>query len=89
VWKLEAGSAVMGTAAFTPDGVVFCSESGNVIAVSFNGEKMWSFPVPGKLYSGPVVAQDRIIVAVTEGETLLVALDFRGGKQWSFLPPKQ
>lgn len=89
VWKVEAGSAVMGGAAFTPDGVIFCAENGNVIATSFTGEKMWFYSVPGKLYTGPVVANDRIIVAVTEGETLLVGLDFRGGKQWSFLPPKQ
>lgn len=89
VWKLEESSAIMGSAGLFSDGVVFCSENGNVIAVSFKGEKMWSYPVPGKLYSGPIVAKDRIVVAVTQGETLLVGLDFRGGKQWSYLPPTQ
>jgi len=89
LWKVEkAGSAIIASGAVLTDGLVFVTEDGNIIKLSFSGEKVWTRTINGKLYSTPGVAADRIIVAVTKGDNLVQAFDANGNEQWSFVAPK-
>ena len=54
--------------------------------VSIDGIKQWTRSVEGKLYGDPVVGTDLIVVAITGGEQLLVAYDFKGNEEWTFTP---
>lgn len=88
-WKqpLE-GEALVGTPAMLETGIVFSSETGNIILVDFNGTKQWNRTIEGKLYSGVVLAGDTMLVGVTKGKVTLVAYDLTGNLKWSYPPQK-
>lgn len=74
-----------------PQHVVFGTENGSLIAVDYSGKQIWNTnpPINGKLYSTPIQVGDRIAVALTGAEQLLVFVD-QDGKQVGtpFVPPK-
>lgn len=88
LWKLEMPSAIYGAAAVMPSSLLFVTDAGDLVAVSFKGEKLWSQRINGKLYTTPVVAGEKVIVAVKESEKLLFAYDFSGKELWSVNVPK-
>jgi eukaryotic-like serine/threonine-protein kinase len=88
LWSLDAGGPVFGSGAVTPEGVVFNTENGNVVLVSFSGEKVWTQTIVGKLYTTPAYGNDLIVIAVTGGENLLVGLTLQGTQKWTFAPPE-
>ncbi|MCJ7626051.1 MAG: PQQ-like beta-propeller repeat protein [Anaerolineaceae bacterium] len=85
-WKVDAGGAVAGSGGITPEGLVFATEEGDVMLVSFDGVKQWTRNVEGKIYGAPAVGTDLVVVALTGGENLLVAFDFNGNQEWIFTP---
>lgn len=83
-WTVTVDGPVIGSGALLEDGVAFGIEEAGVQAVSFSGVKQWSHPVDGELQAGLVQAGDFILVAVTNGEDLMVALDpANGTERWS------
>jgi outer membrane protein assembly factor BamB len=71
--------------------VIFGTEAANLVAVDLSGKQLWSTnpTINGKLYSSPLLVGDRIVVAVTQGDQILVTLD-QDGKSvvQPFTPPK-
>lgn len=89
-WQIDAPSAVIGAAALVgEDSIAFPTEGGDVVAVNFEGTKLWTQPVNGKLYSNLVYTGEKLVVAVTQGEEnlLAVALNPNGTQAWSFNQP--
>ncbi len=96
-WTKDAGGAILAGGAFIPDatnpnGVVFPTESGKVIAYSLTGEsELWTQNISGKLYTTPAVAGQTLAVAVDEGANsmLIQAYSTNDGKpSWNFVTPK-
>jgi outer membrane protein assembly factor BamB len=87
-WVMEAGVAVAGGGVVTPDGVVFTTEDGNILMIGFDGTKQWTQTIEGKLYGSPVATEDTIIVGITQGENVLVALTMNGTIKWTFAIPE-
>lgn len=83
-WTINVDGPVIGTGALLSDGVAFGVEEAGVQAVGFNGVKLWSHPVDGDLQAGLVQAGDFVLVALTNGEDLMLALDpANGNERWS------
>jgi|YNPNPStandDraft_1061719.scaffolds.fasta_scaffold00579_12 outer membrane protein assembly factor BamB len=88
-WKIDLSSgAITGSGAVVSGNLVFSSENGSLVAVGLDGRRLWTQTFQGKLYTGPAVSDDKIIVAITQGDQLLKALDSNGNELWSFAPPK-
>jgi outer membrane protein assembly factor BamB len=88
-WKQNLGNEpLIGTPAMLENGMVFSSETGNIILVDYNGTKQWNRTIEGKLYSGVVLAGDTMLVGVTKGKVTLVAFDLNGNQKWSYPPQK-
>lgn len=88
-WKLPLEKEpLMGTPAVLENGMVFSSETGNIILVDYNGVKQWNRTIEGKLYSGVVLAGDTLLVGVTKGKITLAAFDLNGNQKWSYPPQK-
>lgn len=84
-WTTPLGDeALYGTPALLENGVMYSSETGNIILVDFNGVKQWNRTVKGKLYSGVILAGDKLLVGVTGGDANLVAFDLNGNLMWSY-----
>ena len=83
-WTITVDGPVIGSGALLEDGVAFAIEEAGVQAVSFSGVKNWSHPVDGEIQAGLVQAGDFVLVAVTNREKLLIALDpTNGNERWS------
>lgn len=87
-WKVDIGSPVIGAGALLPNGLAFVTEGGDLRAVNFNGDPLWTQKVNGKLYTTPVVVNDTLVVAATQGDALLTAFNLDGGQKWIFTLPK-
>ena len=87
-WDLQNGGGIVGTPAVIQDGIVYGTETGEIIAVNYNGEKLWTKIVDGEIYTPPIVVGDSILFAITKGEELLKAFSMNGNDLWSFSIPK-
>jgi outer membrane protein assembly factor BamB len=75
---------LIGSGALLEDGMAFGIEEIGVQLVRFNGTKKWSHPVDGEIQAGLVQAGDFVLVAVSNGEDLMIALDpANGNERWS------
>lgn len=88
LWNVELPGAIFGAAALMPNGMVVVTDSGDIVALSLKGEKLWSQRINGKLYTTPVVSGEKVIIAVKDSEKLLYAYDFNGKELWSVAVPK-
>lgn len=89
-WKTSLEKEpLMGTPAVLDNGLVFSSETGNIILVDYNGVKQWNRTVDGsKLYSGVVLAGDTLLVGAAKGKISLAAFDLNGNQKWTYPPQK-
>lgn len=68
--------------------IYFASESASIYGIEPAGTIAHTFNVPAKLYTAPVWADGRLLVAELEGDALLIALNENGAQQWVFMPAK-
>ena len=90
VWKIQPlpDSPIVGTPILEEGVIYFTSESASVYGVNSAGTITNTFNVAAKLYTPPVWADGRLLVAELEGDALLVALNENGVQQWVFTPAK-
>lgn len=87
-WQMDAGGAALGTPAVFGEGMVITTESGEVNMYTLEGGRPWSRQLNGKLYSSPVVVNERVVVAGLETDTLLATFEASGTPSWTFNPAK-
>jgi outer membrane protein assembly factor BamB len=93
-WEIDTGGSVIGGPVLTEKGLYFGTgfvngeNPGEAMLVSTGGQKVWSQPVGGKLYSRPVVSGNLVVFGVFEGDITLAALDENGKIVWNFTPSK-
>jgi outer membrane protein assembly factor BamB len=86
-WRKNlAAGAIVGSAVVIEDLIVFVTETGRVEAFTPGGESRWNRSFNGKLYSNPVVAGNRIIIGIIQGDYMIAALDSNGSELWTFTP---
>lgn len=82
------GSAILGSGIVLPDGVAFGKEDGDLVLVPFEGEKQWSMPVGGALYSNIASNGDLFVVVSNKGDNQLIAFRTDGKQSWAYKPGK-
>lgn len=83
-WTITVDGPVISSGALIDDGVAFGVEEIGVQTVGFNGTKNWLHSVDGEIQAGLVQAGEFLLVPVTDGEDLLIALDpENGNERWS------
>jgi len=96
VWKIKPDGPITQSPLLTEELIYFTTEVGTLYGVSYNGEIRVNKPIAcepnkacSKLHTSPVSAGDKILVAPTGAEKLLIALDANGEQIWSFAPEKK
>ena len=88
-WDYNMGEMVSGAPAIMETGVVFAGENGKLVALDFNGELLWNRTVNGKLYTGPVVVDNQLILGIVQGDAVIHTFNFEGTEIWTpFTPSK-
>lgn len=87
-WKIQPlpGSSIVGTPILVNDTIYFTSESASIYGVNTAGTVARTYNVAAKLYTPPVWAGEKFLIAEVEGDALLVALNENGAQQWVFTP---
>lgn len=85
-WTVKPDGAITASPLVQDDHILLATESGSVFAVDRDGKVLWSEVVGGKIYTTPVAAGDKILVAPLETDFYLAALDQSGRQIWTFTP---
>jgi outer membrane protein assembly factor BamB len=89
VWQLQPGGGIF-SAPLVQDGqIYFSTDTSSLVVVSDEGVVQRNQPVDGKLYASPVSAGDKLLLAPSEAEYFLLALNENGVQIWGYPPPKK
>lgn len=90
VWTTpySAGASVTAGGVLTEKGPLFINEEGRVFIIGIDQDPQPVVSLNTAIYSSPVVADSRIIVAPATREKLFIAIDLNGNEIWSFIPSK-
>jgi outer membrane protein assembly factor BamB len=89
IWRIQPDTgpdrAITGTPLVMGETLYFGAASGILYAVNLSdGSPRWNKAFEGKLHFGPVGAGERLLVALTASDQLLVAMDQNGTQVWAF-----
>jgi outer membrane protein assembly factor BamB len=68
--------------------VLFGTDTGSLQTYEFTGKKLWAQQIDGKLYSKPVVLDDKIVLGIVGGTNLVASYNTNGSEIWHFAIPK-
>ena len=88
LWRIQPQDAIVDTPIIVEDKIYLTTESDKIFIVSTAGEIISSKVIGGMIYSSPVVTGDTVLVAPTNFDVLLVALNLDGNQKWTFTPAK-
>jgi eukaryotic-like serine/threonine-protein kinase len=83
-WNIQPGGAIVDTPLVTEDAVYMTAEEGLLVSVTPDGVINWQQTFEGNTYSSPILANDILLIATTQPDALVVALDTNGVQKWSF-----
>ena len=87
-WTQQLTGAIIGSPLVSGNTIIVGTEAGNVYFMDNTGKNVRPVAIPGKIYANPAAAGTLVLIAPTEGDNLLVALDQTGTTKWSFKPAK-
>lgn len=88
LWSIQPNGPIAGSPLVLDGEIVFATESGAVYAVDGEGKIVWTHEILGQIYTAPVAANEKIIVAPMQADFALAVLDANGNQVWTFEPEK-
>ncbi|MCJ7735167.1 MAG: PQQ-binding-like beta-propeller repeat protein [Anaerolineales bacterium] len=88
LWQLQPGGGIY-SAPVVKDGMIyFSTDASSLVVVSQEGVVQRNQPIDGKLYASPTAAEGKLLLAPSEAEFFLVALNDSGVQIWGYPPAK-
>jgi outer membrane protein assembly factor BamB len=88
LWQLQPGGSIV-SAPLVQDGqIYFSTDTSSLVIVSTDGVVQRNLPIEGKLYASPASNGDIILLAPSEAEFFLIALNQNGTQIWGHPPAK-
>lgn len=88
LWQLAPGGGIYSSALVVDDLIYFATDASSLVVVSRDGVVQRNQPIDGILYASPVAAGDKLLLAPSESEFYLLALNDSGVQLWGYPPPK-
>lgn len=83
-----AGSPVIAGGVLTEKGPMFVNDEGRVFIINADQNPQPVATLTASIFSTPLYADGRVILAPTTREKLFTAIDLNGNEVWSFIPSK-
>jgi len=83
-WFIQPGGSIVDTPLVTDEAIYVAAEEGLIVSVNPEGAINWQKTFEGNTYSSPILANDVLLIATTQPEALLVAMDPNGVQKWTF-----
>ncbi|MCD4803800.1 MAG: PQQ-like beta-propeller repeat protein [Anaerolineales bacterium] len=88
IWQLQPGGSIV-SAPLVQDGLIyFSTDTSSLVIVNTDGVVQRNLPIEGKLYASPASNGDIILLAPSEAEFFLIALNQNGTQIWGHPPAK-
>ncbi len=87
-WQIQPGGGIFSAALVKDDLIYISTDASSLVVVSREGVIQRNQPIEGKLYASPQGAEDKLLLAPSEAEFYLVALNESGVQVWGFPPAK-
>lgn len=86
LWSIQPNGPIAGSPLVLDEEIIFATESGSVYAVDTEGKIVWTYELLGQIFTAPVAAGEKIIVAPMQADFALAVLDTNGNQVWTFEP---
>jgi outer membrane protein assembly factor BamB len=86
LWQVEPGGGIFAAPQISEDQIFFTTDTSSLVVVSREGVIQRNQPIEGNLYASPVQAGDKLLLAPSESEYYLVALNESGVQLWGYPP---
>lgn len=84
LWRFDAGSEILSSAAMVKNTIVFGSASGKMYGLSTEGHRKWVFDANDSAFSSPVADEEGNVYFGTNGARLIALNAETGQMLWSF-----
>jgi outer membrane protein assembly factor BamB len=88
IWRIQPQNSIVDTPVVMGDKIYLTTESDTLYTVTTDAG-ISSRVIGGLIYSSPVITGDTILVAPTNFDSLLVALNLDANQKWTFTPAKK
>ncbi len=88
LWQVEPGGGIFSTPLVEDDLIYFATDASSLVVLSREGVIQRNQPIEGKLYASPVAADGKLLLAPSESDYYLLALNESGVQIWGYPPPK-
>ena len=86
LWQIQPGGGIFDAPLVEEDLVYFSTDDGNLVVVNRDGVVQRVQPIEGKLYTSPVLGEEKLLLAPLESEYYLIALNQNGVQAWGYPP---
>ena len=83
-WQIQPGGPIVGKPLVTEEAIYFTTDDGSFVCVNHEGAIRWNQPFETSLHAGPVAAGEVLLIATSDPERLLIAVDHNGVQKWTF-----
>ena len=84
-WSKDEEGSITAGPLVTADQVVYVTETGRIQSVDKAGAPKWQATIENaKLYTSPLLAGDKILIAPMNAKFILAAYDLNGAQKWTF-----
>ncbi len=86
LWQIQPGGGIFSKPLVKDGSIYFSTDASSLVVVSQDGVIQRNLPIEGKLYASPVAADGKLLLAPSEAEFFLIALNENGAQVWGFPP---
>jgi len=86
LWQIQPGGGIFDSPLILDDLIYFCTDSSSLVVVDQEGVVQRVQPFEGKLYAGPISGGDKLLLAPSEFDFYLIAINPNGVQTWGYPP---
>lgn len=86
IWQIQPGGGIFDAPLVVDDLIYFATDSSSLVVVNRDGVVQRNQPFEGKIYAGPVSSGEKLLLAPSESEYYLIALNLNGVQAWGYPP---
>lgn len=86
LWQTPLEGGIFDTALVVDDLLYITTDASSLVVVDKEGVIQRNQPFEGKIYAGPVASGDKLLLAPSESEYNLIALNLNGVQVWGYPP---
>ena len=86
LWQIQPGGSIFDAPLVQDDLIYISTDTSSLVVVDQDGVVQRNQPFEGKLYAGPISGGDKLLLAPSEFEYYLIALNQSGIQTWGYPP---